>query len=113
MTIAYSGFTGLSGKAGADFLESSRIVTMMLYLYSNGETRKSELYKAVGRGNRMPDKLESLRDLGLIYFRGDNEVRPIIGLTSLGFQVASHLQDIDNVIRSSAEQGVGSMAAPQ
>ena len=26
MTIAYSGFTGLSGKAGADFLESSRIV---------------------------------------------------------------------------------------
>ena len=70
---------------GADILESSHMVSIMLYLYDSGECRKSDIYDAVGRGNRMPDKLDS---------------RPVIGLTELGSQVAFMLHAIDLAIRS-------------
>ena len=53
-----SGARGEAG-AGADVLESTRMVSMLLYLYENGESRRMEIYNAVGRNNRLPDKLTS------------------------------------------------------
>ena len=85
---------------GADILESSHMVSIMLYLYDSGECHKSDIYDAVGRGNRMPDKLDSLRDLGLVDYNGPSDSRPVIGLTELGSQVASMLHAIDLAIRN-------------
>ncbi len=85
---------------GADILESSHMVSIMLYLYGCGESRKSDIYDAVGRGNRMPDKLDSLRQLGLVDYGGPSDARPTIGLTELGAEVASMLHAIDLAIRN-------------
>lgn len=82
-----SGARGEAG-AGADVLESTRMVSMLLYLYENGESRRMEIYNAVGRNNRLPDKLDVLRDMGLVYYGGDNPSRSTIGLTDLGVHVA-------------------------
>ena len=84
-----SGARGEAG-AGADVLESTRMVSMLLYLYENG-----------------PDKLDVLRDMGLVYYGGDNPSRSTIGLTDLGVQVASKLRDIDAAIRTSEFPGSG------
>ena len=48
----------------------------------------------------MPDKLDSLRDLGLVDYNGPSDSRPVIGLTELGSQVASMLHAIDLAIRN-------------
>ena len=97
-----SGARGEAG-AGADVLESTRMVSMLLYLYENGV----EIYNAVGRNNRLPDKLDVLRDMGLVYYGGDNPSRSTIGLTDLGVHVASKLRDIDAAIRTSGFPGSG------
>ena len=115
-----SGARGEAG-AGADVLESTRMVSMLLYLYENGESRRMEIYNAVGRNNRLPDKLDVLRDMGLVYYGGDNPSRSTIGLyyggdnpsrstiglTDLGVHVASKLRDIDAAIRTSEFPGSG------
>ena len=101
-----SGARGEAG-AGADVLESTRMVSMLLYLYENGESRRMEIYNAVGRNNRLPDKLDVLRDMGLVYYGGDNPSRSTIGLTDLGVHVASKLRDIDTAIRASEFPGSG------
>lgn len=85
---------------GADILESSHMVSIILYLYGRGESRKSDIYDAVGRGNRMPDKLDSLRQLGIVDYGGLSDARPTIGLTELGSEVASMLHAIDLAIRN-------------
>ena len=99
--------SGARGEAGADVLESTRMVSMLLYLYENGESRRMEIYNAVGRNNRLPDKLDVLRDMGLVYYGGDNPNRSTIGLTDLGVHVASKLRDIDAAIRTSWFPGSG------
>ena len=112
MTFGARGEAG----AGADVLESTRMVSMLLYLYENGESRRMEIYNAVGRNNRLPDKLDVLRDMGLldvlrdmglVYYGGDNPSRSTIGLTDLGVHVASKLRDIDAAIRTSEFPGSG------
>lgn len=101
--------SGARGEAcaGADVLESTRMVSMLLYLYENGESRRMEIYNAVGRNNRLPDKLDVLRDMGLVYYGVDNPNRSTIGLTDLGVHVASKLRDIDAAIRTSEFPGSG------
>ena len=99
--------SGARADAGADILESARMVSVLLYLYENGESRRMELYNAVGRNNRLPDKLEVLREMGLVYYGEDNSVRSAIGLTDLGVHVASKLCDIDAVIRTFEFPGDG------
>lgn len=100
---------GARGDAvkGADVLESTRMVSTLLFLFENGESRRMELYNAVGRNNRLPDKLDVLREMGLVYYGGDNPVRSTIGLTDLGIHVASKLREIDAAIRTSEFPGSG------
>ena len=92
----------LSSESGAGMLESAHMVNMLIFLYENGESRKMDLYNYVGRNNRLPDKLESFRRTGLVYYRGVETGRLVIGLTDLGEFVASKLKEVDTAIKTSA-----------
>ena len=99
--MSYSRFRNVDDDVGADILESAYMVSMLLYLYDNGESRKTDIYRALGRNNLIPDKLYTLREMGLVYFDGETSLRPVIGLTDLGSHVAARLREIDMAIRTS------------
>ena len=99
--MSYSRFRNVDDDVGADILESAHTVSMLLYLYDNGESRKTDIYRALGRNNLIPDKLYTLREMGLVYFDGETSLRPVIGLTELGSHVVARLREIDMAIRTS------------
>ena len=81
-------------------LEGKHVMSTIVFLAENGPCMKSDIYAGVSRGNRMPDKLDSLRQLGLVDYGGPSDARPTIGLTELGAEVASMLHAIDLAIRN-------------
>lgn len=77
----------------------SNMVSTILFLQEHGASRKKTIYDAVARG-RMGDKLDRLRDIGLVDFDED-DMHPVIRLTDLGEDVAGHLRAIDDALRAS------------
>ena len=47
-------------------LESKHMLSILLFLLDNGNCTKMDLYNAVSKNPRMPEKLEELVGLGLI-----------------------------------------------
>lgn len=71
-----------------DVLQERHVLSIIAFLAENKVTTKGELYSEISRGNRMPDKLESLEREGLISMEssGGNN-RAVISLTDKGQRV--------------------------
>lgn len=80
-------------------LADTHIIPMLLFLYENGPSTKTEVYKAVGRSANMPAKIDRLRGAGLVTVEvvGISEV---VGLTDLGRSIADLLTEINSMMMS-------------
>lgn len=82
-----------------DMLSEPYMIPIIMYLYGNGDCKKTDLYRAVSRNATMPRKLNDLESMGLI-----TQENPLgrtwtnIHLTNMGHDVAEKLLDIDNTM---------------
>lgn len=87
---------------GVTLFEQRHMISIILYLLDHDGSRKIDLYSGVGRGNRMPEKMDMLADAGLI----DRNVLSATGrlsLTEYGRDVASKLKVLDESMREYRE----------
>ena len=78
-----------------DVLGEKHVLEMLLFLRENGTCNKSQLYSAVSRGARMPDKLDMMEVVGLIVIDSvDGSRCHRISLTDLGRRVSDFLHDL-------------------
>lgn len=79
--------------------EEKHMISIMIFLNSNGPSRKIDLYEGVSSNPRMPDKLNHLEEMGLISQKMDMISRStIVALTPSGEQVASLLIAIEKTL---------------
>lgn len=80
-------------------LADTHIIPMLLFLYGNGPSAKTEVYKAVGRSANMPAKIDRLREAGLVTVEVVG-ISEIVGLTDVGGRIAGILADVDALMSS-------------
>ncbi len=84
---------------GVIALEEKHMISVMMFLGTNGPSRKIDIYESVSSNPRMPDKLNHLEAMGLISQEMDMTTRStIVSLTPAGEQVASLIVAIDKCI---------------
>ena len=76
-----------------EFLQRKHMLSILLYIYRNGETSKSEIYENVCKGYTIPPKLELLKEKGLITMKYG--MPTYISLTDKGRYIASKIDDIE------------------
>lgn len=82
--------------AGVSILEEKHMTGILLYLRHHGGCKKTDLYRDVGRGSRMSEKLDILESEGLLTQCGEHTV--ILNLTDRGDALADALADIDGFL---------------
>lgn len=88
---------------GVRSLEEKHMVSILMYLGTNGPRRKIDIYNGVSSNPRMPDKLDKLEEIGLLRQEIDPVTRStIVYLTPHGDQVATMLISIDKCIKTSS-----------
>ena len=80
-------------------LADTHIIPMLLFLYENGPSTKTEVYKAVGRSANMPAKIDRLRGAGLVTVEVVG-ISEIVGLTDIGDRIAEILAEVDALMSS-------------
>ena len=80
-------------------LADTHIIPMLLFLYENGPSPKTEVYKAVGRSANMPAKIDRLREAGLVTVE-TVRISEVVGLTDIGSRIARILADVDALMSS-------------
>ncbi len=86
---------------GASSLEGKHMISILIFLTSNGPSRKKDIYEAVSCNPRMPDKLNLLEEMGLLTQDIDPVTRStIVALTDSGQRVGELLYTVDDTIRS-------------
>ena len=80
-------------------LADTHIIPMLLFLYENGPSTKTQIYSAVGRSANMPAKIDRLKEAGLVTVEvvGISEV---VGLTDVGSRIAEIIADVDALMSS-------------
>lgn len=78
-------------------MESKHMLRTLLFLLENGRSKKIDLYCAVSKNPRMPDKLDALTELGLI--TTDREGKgSVVELTQRGKDIAEHIRSIEDLL---------------
>ena len=80
-------------------LADTHIIPMLLFLYENGPSTKTEVYKAVGRSANMPAKIDRLREAGLVTVEVVG-IAEVVDLTGVGDRIAEILADVDALMSS-------------
>lgn len=80
-------------------LADTHIIPMLLFLYGNGPSTKTQIYSAVGRSANMPSKIDRLREAGLVTVEVVG-ISEIVGLTDVGGRIAGILADVDALMSS-------------
>ena len=89
----------------ASKFEEKHLINIMLYLITNGPSRKIYIYQGVSSNPRMPDKINSLESMGLVNQDMDDSSRStIVSLTKLGMDVAKLLEEMDKLLRIPSEK---------
>ena len=78
----------------AEILDDRHIISLIIFLYENGPSRRIDIYQNVSRISTMPKKFDSLKESGLL----DEDDRSNLFLTDAGMSVARLLLCIDDVI---------------
>ncbi len=74
-------------------LEGKHVLSMILYIDENSPVMKTDIYSEISRSAGMSDKLDSLREAGLIEIYGSEDARTdYIILTEKGKNVASKIR---------------------
>ncbi len=85
----------------ATLLEEKHLISILLYLKSEGLTRKIDLYNNVSFNPRMPEKIDRLEAAGLLEQKTDGYSRStLLKLTAKGEKVASLLNEIDQTLKT-------------
>lgn len=79
-------------------LENTHSIAIMIYLLENPGCKKTQLYRAISSNSRMPDKLNELEDAGLVTQTCVDGLSVSLNLTDLGFDVASRLEDVEQML---------------
>lgn len=87
----------MTGCNGIVALESKHLLSILLFLLEHGNSTKMEIYNGVSRNPKMPDKLDTLAELGLIIVDQGDKVSDI-HLTDKGEDVAGHLRMIEDIL---------------
>lgn len=86
--------------ASVSALEEKHMISILTFLFANGPSRKIDIYDGVSSNPRMPDKLNTLEEMGLVVQEMDPVKRStIVTLTAAGEQAASLLVAIDKCIK--------------
>ncbi|MFT0898267.1 hypothetical protein [Candidatus Methanoprimaticola sp. MG2] len=98
---------------GAAIFEEKHMISIILYLATNGPSRKIDIYEGVSSNPRMPDKLNALESTGLVVQYMDPVSRStIVNLSDMGSQVADLLMSVDKLIRTASPADVRSDLRP-
>ncbi len=82
-------------------LEEKHMMETILFIERNPGCMKTDVYNAVSRNPRMPEKFGALREMGLIEQRRiDNRGTTTLRLTDKGYRVASLLEHVENELES-------------
>ena len=86
----------LEGR-GLEVLCDRHVIPMLMFLGRNGPSRKTDIYRAVGRSPNLPIKIDRMRGAGLVTVDviGISEV---VGLTDLGNVVVGGLEQIETAL---------------
>ena len=75
-----------------EVLGEKHVLDILLFLRENGTCIKSQLYDAISRGTRMPDKLDMMEEAGLITMKQPEMSKCCnISLTDLGRRIGDFL----------------------
>ena len=88
-------------KESMRVMESSHVMSMLIYLKEMGPSTKMDIYRHVARGSNMPDKLVTLESMGII--RMEKLGKTTISLTEAGEEVAEHLRSVMYLIVGSED----------
>ena len=83
-------------KYNLEFMQRKHMLSILLYIYRNGESSKSEIYENVCKGYTIPPKLELLKEKGLVKMRYG--MPTYISLTDKGRYIAGMIDGIENNI---------------
>ena len=78
-------------------LEEKHMLSTLLFIKDNDGCKKIDIYHSVSPNPRMPEKLDILKNLGLIRMEQTNK-KCYIFLTEKGWKVCEHLQRIEEYI---------------
>ena len=80
------------------------VADILIYITEKGECMKGDVYRNVCRGAAAMDRLEVLRDAGLIEASSDSGPGPcFLRLTIKGIEVAETLKRLDDIISRPSE----------
>lgn len=88
-------------------LEDRHKISMLIYLWREGRSRKTDIYHSMTPNSNCPRKLSELEKMGLVTFdhrRFENN-STYVELTSLGLSIAKKLMDIENIMNGVATEG--------
>lgn len=77
-------------------LESSHMISLLIYLREVGPSTKMDIYHSVARGPNMSEKLSILESKGIIQM--EKKGRTTVYLTDKGEKVADHLRAVMDLI---------------
>jgi len=85
-------------------LEDSNKVAIMIFIYVEGKSKKSDIYNNMVRSDRMHIKLDQLAEVGLIKLdhRPFENNSTYVELTPLGQSVAKKLMEIEHLMQGDA-----------
>jgi len=79
--------------------EEKHLISIMMFLFINGPTRKIDIYSNVSNNPHIPEKLNRLESLGLLTQVSDRNRRSIIiELTDKGKEVATFFIGINKLL---------------
>lgn len=87
----------MTGCDGIAILESKHMLRTLLFLLDNGKSTKMEVYNAVSKNPKMPDKIADLQYLGLLTVVTEDR-SSVIELTDKGRAVAEQLRIIRDML---------------
>ncbi len=81
--------------------EEKHLISIMMFLFMNGPTRKIDIYSNVSNNPHIPTKLDKLEEAGLLTQVSDRNRRSIIvDLTDKGREVATFFMGVNRVLSS-------------
>lgn len=84
-----------------DRLSEMYMIPIIMFLYKNGNSKKTDIYRSVSRNATIPRKLDDLESMGiLVQENPQSGACTNIYLTDLGTCIAERLRDINNEMKS-------------
>lgn len=84
-------------------LEERHMMDILMYLYTHGRSKKTDVYKGISLNSRMPEKLTRLHHAGLIVvhnYEGNSNARGDVELTDYGALVTQVVLNLSRILKN-------------